>query len=87
MKKAPLFLSFIGTLVLAGCASQSDDEYQVKEYTSMANPAAVYCVKQGGELETVDENAKRVTYCVLPDGNRAEQWEYYRNSQQQDQKS
>ncbi|MEP8023235.1 DUF333 domain-containing protein, partial [Vibrio parahaemolyticus] len=40
----------------------------------------VYCVQQGGELDTVSENGERVTYCVLSDDERVEQWEYYRNN-------
>ncbi|MDW2210605.1 DUF333 domain-containing protein, partial [Vibrio sp. 2025] len=37
-------------------------------------------VQQGGELDTVSENGERVTYCVLSDDERVEQWEYYRNN-------
>ena len=83
MNKAFTVLSMIGVISLAGCASEPD-EYEVKEYTSMANPAAVYCVQQEGELETVNENEKRVTYCVLSEEERVEQWEYYRNSQKKE---
>ncbi|MHC6802035.1 DUF333 domain-containing protein, partial [Vibrio antiquarius] len=31
-------------------------------------------------LDTVSENGERVTYCVLSDDNRVEQWEYYRDN-------
>ena len=86
MKKTHLLFAIVGTLVLAGWASEPD-EYEVKEYTSLANPAAVYCVQKGGELDTVSENNQRVTYCVLSDGNRIEQWEYYRNHSQSDSNS
>lgn len=86
MKRACIVMSVISAAVLAGCANEPD-EYEVKEYTSMANPAAVYCVQQGGELETVNENEMRVTYCVLSDDERVEQWEYYRNSQKNEQQS
>lgn len=84
MNRAFTILTMIGVVSLAGCASEPD-EYEVKEYTSMANPAAVYCVQQGGELDTVSENEKRVTYCVLSAEERVEQWEYYRNSQNKEQ--
>tara|TARA_Y100001956_G_C4121008_1_gene187403 strand:+ start:1067 stop:1327 length:261 start_codon:yes stop_codon:yes gene_type:complete len=86
MNRAPLVLALAGTLALAGCANEPD-EYEVKEYTSMANPAAVYCVQQGGELETVNENDQRLTYCVFSEDNRVEQWEYYRNNHNKDQDS
>lgn len=82
MRNAALLVTLLGAAVLTGCANEPD-EYEVKEYTTASNPAAVYCVKQQGELDTVSENDRRVTYCVLPDGSRQEQWEYYRESQQQ----
>ncbi|NOI79095.1 DUF333 domain-containing protein [Vibrio tubiashii] len=79
MKKTCFALVAASVAVLASCANEPD-EYEVKEYTSMANPAAVYCVQQGGELETVTENEERVTYCQLPNGERVEEWDYYRQN-------
>jgi len=79
MKKTCFALAVASVVALAGCANEPD-EYEVKEYTSMANPAAVYCVQQGGELETVTENEERVTYCQLPNGERVEEWDYYRQN-------
>ncbi len=76
MKKTSLMMAMAGTMVLAGCSTYDGST----EYTSVANPAAVYCVQQGGELDTVSENGERVTYCVLSDDERVEQWEYYRNN-------
>ncbi|CAB4884915.1 unannotated protein [freshwater metagenome] len=46
--------------------------------TGIANPASVFCVKQGGRLEIVDEAGGQVGYCNLPDGTRVEEWEYFR---------
>ncbi|WP_295893395.1 DUF333 domain-containing protein [uncultured Vibrio sp.] len=86
MKKTTIFASLAAVAVLAGCSSEPD-EYEVKEYTSIANPASVYCVQQGGELETVSENELRVTYCVLSEEERTEQWEYYRNAQEKKEKN
>lgn len=83
MKNACFALASASVVLLAGCANEPD-EYEVKEYTALANPAAVYCVQQGGELDTVTENEKRVTYCALQNGERVEQWEYYRNNHKQD---
>ncbi|RTZ17574.1 DUF333 domain-containing protein [Vibrio aquaticus] len=83
MKKAYIVMSMVGAIALTGCASEQD-EYEVKEYTSMANPAAVYCVQKGGELETVSESDQRITYCVLSDEERVEQWEYYRNNHKEE---
>lgn len=47
--------------------------------TEMANPASVYCVEQGGQVDIVDEGGGQVGYCELPDGRRIEEWEYYRS--------
>ncbi|NRB67725.1 MAG: DUF333 domain-containing protein [Vibrio sp.] len=80
MKTTTWALISVSALLLAGCANEPD-EYEVKGYTSIANPASVFCAKQGGKLETVSENEKRVTYCVLSSDNRIEEWEYYRQHQ------
>lgn len=81
MKSIGLLIA--ATVVLAGCANEYS-QYSEKERTSMANPAAVYCVQQGGELEAVTENDQRVTYCSLSEEERVEQWEYYRKNHQKE---
>jgi putative hemolysin len=45
----------------------------------LANPASVYCVEQGGQVDIVDEGGGQVGYCELPDGRRIEEWEFYRS--------
>ena len=45
----------------------------------LANPASVYCVEQGGQVDIVDEAGGQVGYCELPDGRRIEEWEHYRS--------
>lgn len=83
MKKSGLFLgAIIASIALMGCSSNNSEQYKVKKYTSISNPAAVYCVQQNGMLETVTENGMRVTYCVLSEGNKIEQWQYYRDHHQ-----
>lgn len=82
MKKTSLMMAMAVTAVLAGCSTY-EGATRSTEYTSAANPASVYCVQQGGELETMTENGERVTYCVLSDNERVEQWEYYRDHHQE----
>lgn len=77
MKKTNLMMAMAVTAVLSGCSSYD------AEYTSAANPASVYCVQQGGELETFTENGGRVTYCVFSEDERVEQWQYYRDNHQE----
>lgn len=68
----------LGALV-SGCADVQE-KYDVGEYTSMSNPASVYCVEQDGELVMVTEAGKRVTYCKISEDEMVEQWEYYREN-------
>ncbi|AXQ94152.1 DUF333 domain-containing protein [Cereibacter azotoformans] len=47
----------------------------------MANPASVYCARQGGRLEIRAEGAGSTGYCHLPDGRTLEEWELYRDAE------
>ncbi|MGP3695780.1 putative hemolysin [Rhodobacter sp. NSM] len=47
----------------------------------MANPASVYCGRQGGRLEIRTEGTGRSGYCHLPDGRTLEEWELYRDAE------
>ena len=69
-------LSFIILLWLAGCASATQNQPDSK--LNLANPAAVYCEDQGGEVDirTTDEVA--VGYCVFPDNSECEEWAFFR---------
>jgi len=60
-------------LLTAGCNGDVEDP-------EVANPASVFCVEQGGEVEIVDEEGGQVGYCILPDGTRVEEWQYFREN-------
>ena len=45
-----------------------------------ANPASEFCVESGGEVDIVTEADGQVGYCVLPDGTRVDEWEYFREN-------
>ncbi|KOO04533.1 putative hemolysin [Vibrio nereis] len=76
--KMPLFFCTVaGSMLLVGCNATLED-YQERSYTSMANPASVYCVQQQGQLKTITEEGQRVTYCLLPNNQQVEQWEHFR---------
>ena len=64
-------------VTIAGCGNGDDDEPDGST-PGLANPASEYCVEQGGEVEIVDEADGQVGYCLLPDGRRIEEWEFYR---------
>ncbi|MCC0005905.1 MAG: DUF333 domain-containing protein [Methylobacteriaceae bacterium] len=45
---------------------------------AIANPASVYCVRQGGRVEIVNTKTGQIGICVLPDGRRIEEWKFFR---------
>jgi putative hemolysin len=73
-------LVVLTVVALAASAGCGDDDDQPSDTTTagLANPASVFCVSQGGEVEIVSEAAGQVGYCNLPDGTRVEEWEYFR---------
>lgn len=45
----------------------------------LANPASVYCEKQGGKLEIrTGADGGQTGFCKLPDGSECEEWAYFR---------
>ena len=49
-----------------------------KPGADMPNPAAKYCVDQGGKLEIRDEAGGQAGYCLFPDGSECDEWAYFR---------
>jgi uncharacterized protein len=68
-------------LALAGSTACGSDAEPTGTTTDVgiANPAAVFCIEEGGTLEIVDEAGGQLAYCNLPDGTRVEEWEYWRS--------
>nr|WP_086938492.1 DUF333 domain-containing protein [Thaumasiovibrio occultus] len=79
MRKLPLAF-LIPAALLSGCYLTGGDRQEVVTRTTLANPAAVFCVEQDGALRTVTEEDVRMTYCDLPNGESVEQWEYFRQN-------
>ena len=65
-------------LALVACGSDAEPS-DTTAPAGLANPASVFCVDQGGTVEIVDEADGQVGYCILPDGTRIEEWEYFRS--------
>lgn len=65
----------VATLSLAaGCGDDGNDDEP-----GVANPASVYCEEQGGRVEIDrDDAGNERGMCVLPDGTRVDEWEYFR---------
>ncbi|WP_425337639.1 putative hemolysin [Pusillimonas caeni] len=49
----------------------------------MPNPASVYCIERGGTLDIKQRPEGDLTMCVLSDGTRVEEWEFYRKNHPQ----
>lgn len=46
---------------------------------NIANPASVYCEKQGYTLETrLDSEGNQYGVCIFPDGSECDEWAYFR---------
>jgi putative hemolysin len=58
-------------------ASESGDT-TFESPLGLPNPAAVYCIEQGYELETRDEADGQASYCIFPDGSECEEWAFFR---------
>ena len=85
MQKSHTLLTTVGlsaALSLFGCASENNP-YQSEEYQTASNPASVYCVESGGSLEMLTLDHQRSTFCVLKNGVKVEQWEYYKQNHSQ----
>ena len=65
-------------VLMLGACGGGDDSPTVTTAPGIANPAAEFCVAQGGTVEIVDEAGGQVGYCILPDGSSVEEWEYFR---------
>jgi putative hemolysin len=71
-----IFPLLIVTMAVTACASRQP----AKPETGMANPASVYCQKQGGKLDSVQTEVGTSSYCTLPNGERMEEWALYRKA-------
>jgi putative hemolysin len=47
--------------------------------TSVANPASVFCLDEGGSIEfRADANGNMYGVCIFDDGRTCEEWDFYR---------
>ncbi|MCC5950634.1 MAG: DUF333 domain-containing protein [Acidimicrobiia bacterium] len=59
-------------------ACTDDDSAERERESQLPNPASAYCEEQGGEVDIVtDEDGSESGVCVLPDGTRVDEWEFY----------
>lgn len=74
--KYRLPLAFLlSSFVLATCDGGGDPT----ETADMPNPASVFCEENGGQVKLrTDETGAVAGVCILPDGSKCDEWEYYR---------
>jgi hypothetical protein len=79
MKAAGLSVA-IALLPACGGGDDSVSVTTTAPSAGLPNPASAFCEEKGGTVEIVIEDQGEVGYCVLPDGTRIEEWEYYRRN-------
>ena len=62
-------------------AQQSGGE---EDGSQIANPAAVYCIDQGGTLDMSEDEMGTQGFCVFPDGIACDEWAFFRGEACQD---
>jgi putative hemolysin len=65
------------TIIVFGCTVENVPASQSN--TKIANPASQYCIDQGFNLtiQTASDGSQ-TGYCVFPNGNVCEEWQFYR---------
>ncbi len=70
------------SVLIIGCSRQTEIVSTPITGTgdvSIANPASVYCVKQGYQIEThTDAEGNQYGDCVFSDGSECDEWEFFR---------
>lgn len=67
--------------VLAGCMQHQEPQVSPKAI-GMANPASVYCHEKGGKSQSVQTSAGVRADCLLPGGEKVDEWDLYRRDHQ-----
>ena len=70
-------------LLLAGCSDYAAPPDGGEQIT-LPNPAAQFCVEQGGDYDIREGDKGMVGVCVMPDGTELDAWSYYRESRRLD---
>jgi putative hemolysin len=74
IRKGLLVALFVTIGATAACNGDGDDEPE------LPNPASAFCEDQGGRIEMeIDDTGGERGICVLPDGTRVDEWEYFRD--------
>ncbi len=82
MRWITLFLLPCGALLLSPLSLQAQELPPPDDATlTLANPAAGYCIDNGGQYEIRDGDKGQFGVCILPDGQEIDAWDYFRQQQ------
>jgi putative hemolysin len=71
--------SLVATVLVAAAALYACDDEGGDE-PELPNPASAFCEEQGGRVELeIDDTGGERGICVLPDGTRVDEWQYFRD--------
>ncbi|CAH0534606.1 hypothetical protein VST7929_02551 [Vibrio stylophorae] len=71
-----VLLPFCFIMLLVGCDAKNKP--QDSSNANLANPAATFCLDQGGQYQTENTDTGVVGFCHLADGTRVDAWQYFR---------
>ena len=74
-----IILIIVVLAVIAGIGYWAYQLLSKSEEPGLANPAAVYCQEQGGNLENRILDGGTKSFCVFEDLSECEEWQFYRN--------
>lgn len=64
-------------VLLTGCTISGPDPLMGLQ---LPNPASIYCIERGGTIDIQQGPQGDVSTCVLSDGTRIDEWEFYRQN-------
>lgn len=83
--KSAFWIVFVIVIAATGCWLWYTDKQSGGEtannITQLANPAAVYCIGQGGTLDMQETIAGTQGFCVFPDGTKCDEWAFFRGEE------
>lgn len=71
-------LCIVLTAALSGC---QDEPLTQQLPVDMSNPAAKFCVDQGGQYLVEQQPQGKSSLCVLDNGSKIDAWEFFRKYQ------
>lgn len=70
------YYTLLAAMAFLAACDQTDQT--ADQPVGLANPAATFCVEQGGQYEIQDGENGQTGICTLPDGSKQDAWEYFR---------